>query len=62
MLTHDDYKKIAENCSSYNTKSDCKCLNSTNTPDVSCTTCKHFTNEQRCNLNLIDPIVENHNI
>ena len=28
--------------------------------DVSCTTCRHFTSDKHCSLDLFDPIVENH--
>lgn len=63
MLNREDYKNIAENCSSYSCKPDCRCTNMAGDEHaVSCTTCKHFTEHQKCDLDLIDPIVKNHNI
>ncbi len=54
------YKNVARHCSAYAVKNCCSCKNSTGDADVSCTTCKHFTNDKHCSLDLFDPIVENH--
>ncbi len=53
------YKEVAERCSAYDCK---KCSDAfTNIADdeVSCLTCKHFSNAEYCKLNLYDPILKN---
>ncbi len=57
------YKNVARHCSAYATKEQ---NNGTYTDragdtDVSCTTCRHFTNDAYCALDLFDPIAEKHN-
>ena len=54
------YKNVAKHCSSYAMKDCCSCTNKAGDTDVSCTTCKHFTSDKHCALDLFDPIVENH--
>ncbi len=54
------YRNVAKHCSAYAVKPSCQCTNSTGDTNVSCTTCKHFTPESYCALDLFDPIVENH--
>lgn len=54
------YRNVAKNCSAYSAKNDCKCTNSTGDSDISCTTCKHFSKEEYCKLDLFDPIVAEH--
>ena len=56
------YKNVAKNCSAYAVKDCCRCgsTNKSGDADVSCTTCKHFTSDKYCSLDLFDPIVENH--
>lgn len=62
MLNQKKYSEIAKHCSSYSCK-ECGYQNSSMEENKSCTSCKHFmaTNE-KCDLNLIDPIVKNHSI
>ncbi len=58
------YEKVAENCSAFEPKKDVvKTTNSTCESchcDVSCTTCKHFADEEYCVLDLYDKIVAEH--
>lgn len=54
------YKKVAEHCSSYKAKKGCCCSNKSGDSDISCTTCQHFNATHHCELDLLDPIVENH--
>ena len=51
------YRNVAQNCSAYCIKHDCK----SGDEDVSCTTCKHFSDQEYCKLDLFDPIVAEHN-
>ena len=62
MLNQKDYKNIAENCSSYSCKPECRISIKAGDNEVSCTTCRHLTPHHVCELDLIDPIVKNHNI
>lgn len=62
MLNQETYKNISEKCSAYDTKSGCSCSNKSGDSEVSCTTCTHFTDNHLCELDLIDPIVENHDL
>ena len=55
------YRNVAQNCSAYCIKHDCKCTNKSGDEDVSCTTCKHFSDQEYCKLDLFDPIVAEHN-
>lgn len=57
------YRNVAKNCSAYTEKDCCNChsTNKSGDADVSCVTCKHFTSDKHCCLDLFDPIVENHN-
>ncbi len=62
MSTEQTYKNVAEHCSAYHAKeSYYSSQNKSGDSDVSCTTCKHFVNDNHCELDLLDPIVENHN-
>ena len=56
------YHNVAKNCSAYAVKDccDCSCTNKSGDADVSCVTCRHFTSDKHCSLDLFDPIVENH--
>ena len=54
------YRNVAKHCSAYAAK-DCRgTTNKAEDTDVSCTTCRHFTSDKHCSLDLFDPIVENH--
>ena len=55
------YKNVAKNCSAYAAKDCCTCTNKSGDTDVSCTTCKHFTSDKHCKLDLFDPIAAYHN-
>lgn len=59
MNTQDVYQKVAEHCSAYTEKKNC-CSNKSGDDAISCTTCKHFTSSNYCDIDLLDPIVENH--
>lgn len=56
------YREVAKNCSAYEVKDCCRCSNKSGNVNVSCVTCKHFTSDKHCSLDLFDPIVENHNL
>ena len=56
------YRDVAKNCSAYEVKDCCSCSNKSGNVNVSCVTCKHFTSDKHCSLDLFDPIVENHNL
>lgn len=57
------YKNVAKNCSAYAAKDCCtnKAINKSGDVEVSCTTCKHFSDDKYCKLDLFDPIVSDHN-
>ncbi len=55
------YKNVAKHCSAYAAKDCYSCTNKSSDTDVSCTTCRHFTSDKYCALDLFDPIVKNHN-
>lgn len=55
------YRNVAKNCSAYSIKNTCSCTNKSGDDDVSCKTCKHFSEEEYCKLDLFDPIVAEHN-
>nr|MBP3599229.1 hypothetical protein [Eubacterium sp.] len=59
------YKNVAKHCSAYSAKDCCKNTVSNKSGDVSvsCTTCKHFSDDgkKHCKLDLFDPIVADHN-
>ncbi len=58
------YEEVAVRCSSYCPKESC-CKNSTKNStktNVSCATCKHFTKDEHCDIDLYDAIVENHKL
>lgn len=52
------YRDVAKNCSAYEVKDCCSCSNKSGNVNVSCVTCKHFTSDKHCSLDLFDPIVE----
>lgn len=58
------YEKVAENCSAFEPKKDAE--RTTNSAcescgcHVSCTTCKHFDQDEHCVLDLYDKIVKDH--
>ena len=59
------YAKVAENCDAFapmeNMGSATNSMANSNTPSVSCRTCKHFAKDEHCVLDLYDKIVTNHN-
>lgn len=56
------YKNVAKNCSAYAVKDCCRCTNKSGDVEVSCTTCKHFSEDKHCKLDLFDPIAADHNL
>lgn len=53
-------KKIANRCSSYNNKYDNGTFTSSVAPaNKSCSSCTHFTKNQKCELDLADEIKRN---
>ncbi len=57
------YEDVAQRCSAFVAKQDSNTFsNSTSEKTVSCTNCKHFSQEKYCELDLYDQIVVNHNI
>ncbi|MBQ9118463.1 MAG: hypothetical protein IJY09_00195 [Lachnospiraceae bacterium] len=61
------YAKVAENCSAFAPKENMGMGNATNSmsknnSNVSCRTCKHFSKDEHCVLDLYDQIVMNHNL
>jgi len=54
------YRNVAKHCSAYAAKNCNSSTNKSGDTDVSCTTCRHFTTDKYCSLDLFDPIVENH--
>lgn len=58
------YEDVALNCSAFAPKEDRNTMTNSQTErsNVSCTNCRHFTNDKYCELDLYDKIVENHNI
>mgnify|MGYP005780787343 CR=1 FL=1 len=61
MTTEQTYKNVAEHCSAYSEREKCACQNKAGDTEVSCLTCRHFNDSHHCELDLLDPIVENHN-
>lgn len=57
------YKNVARHCSAYAAKNEehYAFTDKTGTSDIACTTCRHFTNDAYCALDLFDPIVEKNN-
>ncbi len=55
------YEEVAVRCSAYAPK-DGGSKNSMSESKVSCATCKHFTREEYCDIDLYDAIVENHKL
>ncbi len=55
------YEEVAVRCSSYAPKNS-GAKNSSAEEKVSCSTCKHFTKDEYCDIDLYDAIVANHNL
>lgn len=53
------YREVAERCSAFEKKCRCDGLSNATDDEVSCLTCKHFSNAEYCKLDLYDPIVKN---
>ena len=47
------YREVAKNCSAYEVKDCCSCSNKSGNVNVSCVTCKHFTSDKHCSLDLL---------
>lgn len=67
MRAHiETYEAVAERCDSFQEKSntsDNSITNSTSdSRDISCTNCMHFTDDKYCELDLYDQILVNHKI
>lgn len=62
--TNKVYEEVAENCSEFSpTSSRSSYSNSySDGQDTSCTNCSHFNDEEYCELDLYDQIVENRHI
>ena len=57
--SEETYRKVANRCSSYDKKDcNCKATNSEKSEDKSCLSCKHFSKDEYCKLDLYDPIVK----
>lgn len=56
------YENVAEHCSSYCTAGGCNCTNSAGVRAISCTNCKHFADNEYCDLDLFDQIVQENNL
>lgn len=55
-------KEVAERCTKFCPCGDgCGCTNSTQ-EKVSCSSCKHYTPDKVCDINLYAEIVSNHNL
>lgn len=61
MSTEQTYKNVAEHCSAFNAKESDSYQNKDGDCGTSCLCCKHFAEDHHCELDLVDPIVENHN-
>ena len=57
------YKNVAKHCSAYTAKDQehYTASNKAGDTDVTCTTCRHFTEDAYCSLDLFDPIVQRYN-
>ncbi len=53
------YEKVAKRCSEYAHAKGGTCFCNADDREVSCLTCKHFTADEHCDLDLYDPIVAN---
>lgn len=58
--TEQTYRNVAKHCSAYASANCNRSTNRIGDTEVSCTTCRHFTTDKYCSLDLFDPIVENH--
>lgn len=63
------YREVAKACSAYEpistdkiTNSSCEGDCSCSGKEISCITCKHFSQDEHCRLDLYDKIIANHNI
>lgn len=55
-------KEVAERCTKYSPSNGCNCSNSTGADKISCSTCKHYTPDKVCDIDLYAEIVSNHNL
>lgn len=55
-------KEVAERCTKFCPCSDCSCTNSTAKNKISCSSCKHYTPDKVCDIDLYAEIVSNHNL
>lgn len=57
------YVEVAKNCSAFAPKNETNTFtNSSSESGVSCTNCRHFTENKYCELDLYDQILVNHDI
>ena len=58
------YKNVAHHCSAYSPreKEHYTSSNRAGDTEVTCTTCRHFTEDAYCALDFFDPIVEKHDL
>lgn len=57
------YEAVAKRCDAFDSKSDTSVTNSTSdSENISCTNCNHFTDDKYCELDLYDQILTNHKI
>ena len=62
MITDQTYKNVAEHCSAFQSReNEYSSQNKSGDSCCSCKSCTHFVNDNHCELDLLDPIVENHN-
>lgn len=60
---NETYEAVAKRCDSFSAKSNTSVTNSTSeSKNVSCTNCNHFTNNSYCELDLYDQIMVNHDL
>ncbi len=57
MVSREQLKSIAQNCSAFNGKNKNELYASTGLEGITCENCTHFTSERRCDIDLIDEIL-----
>lgn len=61
MASREQLKMVAQNCSQYRPKgtSMISGVTATNDRSKSCVNCEHFTEDNKCDINLVDEILSN---